>query len=215
MKRLTGLVSLVLLAAGLNFPLYAQQSVTDDAEVEPAKMTQIDRLARATNLHEMIADNFREGLEEEMGDADASEGGMPEEFSAMFIEKFSERFDSHVFLQQVIAPVLAGHFTVEELTMVADLVESDLGKQLIAAKMSGEEVDMDAMVESGEVSEEDGMKLMQIYLKLGKKKSLFDDGTLSNEIEQRAAAYGQNLAMEIIAEMMESYMEEGGMEETE
>ncbi len=199
----------------MSFPLHAQQSVTDDAEVEPAKMTQIDRLARATNMHEMIADKFREGLEEEMGNMDASEGGMPEEFGATFIEKFSERFDSHVFLQQVIAPVLASHFTAEELKMVADLVESDLGKQLIAAKMGGEELDMEAMVESGEVSEEDGMKLMQIYLRLGKKKSLFDDGTLSSEIEQRAAVYGQNLAMEIVAEMMEEYMEEGGMEETE
>lgn len=187
----------------------------EDVTITPQQMAQINRLAKSTNLHELVAAKFKEGMEEGMSEMDGTSNGMPEEFGMMFIEKFNERFDPQEFLEQVIAPVLANNFTTEELTMVADFLESDFGNKLVTSKLSGEEMDVQAMLESGEISEEDGMKMMQLLVRLGKKKSLLEDGSLSQEIEARAGAYGQNLAMEIISEMMESYMEEGAEESAE
>lgn len=213
MKRITGLVFLCLVAAGVNLSLRGQGSdiLVEDAPADPAQIAQINRLIKVTNLGELMTEKFMNGMEEGMKEMGEGGNGLPKEFRTEFFQKFSERFDADAFINQVIVPVLATNFTTEELTMVADLLESDLGNKLLTSKLNGEELDIQAMLDSGEISEEDGMKLMQVFLRLG-KKSLLEDGTLSKEIETRATAYGQNLAMEIVTTMMETYAK-GGMEE--
>lgn len=212
MKRVTGLMLILLLGVLVSTTTHAQEGVAP--AIDAAKMTQIERIATAANLKEIMVDKFTEAMEESMTESASEDGGLPDDFGQAFVEAFTERFNPDDFLRQVVAPVLDEHFTLSELTLVADFVESDLGQKLIQSKLTNEEADMEKMLASGEISEEDGAKLMQLVIRLGKKKALLEDGTLAAEIEERARVFGEALAMEIISDMMEDYMEDA-MEESE
>ena len=71
----------------------------------------------------------------------------------------------------------------------------------------GKKEDFNTLLENGEVSEEDGMKLMQFAIRFASKKSLLDNGTLGKEFETAAAAYGESIVIDVMTEMMEKYSE--------
>ena len=181
--------------AGTN--LFAQE------KVDEAKMKQLQRMADAMNLEEALLSKFSEAMEEGMGDEQS--GMLPDGFSEMFMVKMAEKFNAEDFLREVIAPVADEYFTLEEITMIADFVESDLGQGLITAKMNGEDFDFEEQLKSGDVAEEDAMKAMQIFVRLGARKDDFAD--VGQQIETRAQRYGERIAMETISEMMEESME--------
>lgn len=177
--------------------LFAQEKVNE------AKMEQLQRMADAINLQDALLSKFSEAMEEGMGDEES--GMLPDGFSEMFMKKLAQKFNADDFLREVIAPVADEHFSLEEITLIADFIESDLGQGLITAKMNGEDFDFEEQLQSGDVAEEDAMKAMQIFVRLGARKD--DFANVGEQIETRARSYGERIAMEVISEMMEDSME--------
>ncbi len=202
MKTMFYSVIVVFLCGIAGTNLYAQKST--DVNTDKQKMAQLERMADAIDLEGLILDKFAEGMEEGMGDMGAQ--GLPDDFGQVFLEKMTENFVVDEFLTEVIAPVLNEYFTLDDMKLVADFVESDLGRELITAKMNDEEFDVQAKLKSGEVEEADAVKAMQLFVRFGARQDEF--AKIGAEIEVRATQYGERIAMETISEMMEDYMED-------
>ncbi|MCB0710888.1 MAG: hypothetical protein KDD67_01010 [Ignavibacteriae bacterium] len=194
----TTLIAL-LLALGVTTTTQAQT----DADAT-AKLKQLKRMAESVNLGALMEGKFREGVE---GSMTENKGMFSDEVMAEFVENVIDRFDIDEFLETVALPVLDPYFTSDELSLVADFVETDLGQRLITSAMNGKKEDFNTLLENGEVSEEDGMKLMQFAIRFASKKSLLDNGTLGKEFETAAAAYGESIVIDVMTEMMEKYSE--------
>ncbi|MCE2503359.1 MAG: hypothetical protein J4G05_04775 [Chlorobi bacterium] len=186
------------IAVGLAIPLSAQTDQASDHSA--AKLEQLKKMADAVNLKAMLEVKFREGIAESIAENDTP---FSDELVEEFVENVVARFDLDEFLEEVALPVLDEHFTLDEFELIADFIESDLGKRLVSSAMEGKEEDLQDLLANGEVSEEDGMKLMQIAIRLGPKKSLLENGKIGKEFETAAKAYGEAIVLDVMTEMME------------
>lgn len=199
MNLVTKTLLTLLVAAGAVTTLQGQTDATTSA-----KLKELKRVADAIDLNDLMEEKFREGMEVSMAENKMFSDEVMEEF----VENVIDRFDVDEFLETVALPVLDPHFTTDELKLVADFVETDLGTRLITSAMSGKKENFEELVANGEVSEEDGMKLMQFFMRFASKKELFEKGTLAKEFETAAAAYGEMIVIDVMSEMMEGYAEE-------
>ncbi len=199
MNLVTKTLLTLFVAAGAVTTLQGQTDATASA-----KLKELKRVADAINLNDLMEEKFREGIETSMAENKMFSDEVMEEF----VENVIDRFDVDEFLETVALPVLDPHFTTDELKLVADFVETDLGTRLITSAMSGKKENFEELVANGEVSEEDGMKLMQFFMRFASKKELLEKGTLAKEFETAAAAYGEMIVIDVVSEMMEGYAEE-------
>ena len=199
MNLVTKTLLTLFVAAGAVTTLQGQTDATASA-----KLKELKRVADAINLNDLMEEKFREGIETSMAENKMFSDEVMEEF----VENVIDRFDVDEFLETVARPVLDPHFTTDELKLVADFVETDLGTRLITSAMSGKKENFEELVANGEVSEEDGMKLMQFFMRFASKKELLEKGTLAKEFETAAAAYGEMIVIDVVSEMMEGYDEE-------
>ena len=197
-KMVYGIIATVLCG------IVAMELHAQDGSVDKEKMAQIDRMAQAINLEKLILDKFAESMGEGMSDAEAE--GLPDDFTEVFIRQVTERFQVDEFVEEVIAPVLDEHFSLEDMKLVADFLDSDFGKELIAAKLNDEEYDVQSKLRSGDVEEADAVKAMQLFVRFGSRQD--DLANIGSEIEERAQIYGERIAMEVVSDMMDDYMEE-------
>lgn len=199
MNMITKAMSALLVLFGAVTSLQAQVSADADG-----KLKQLERISNAIDFGGIMEMKFREGVED---GSKQNAAMLTDEMMDHFVESVIDRFDMDEFLETVALPVLDPYFSLEELEMIADFVESDLGTRLATSAIEGNKTDFEDLMANGEVSEEDGMKMMQLMIRLSSKKSLLEDGKLGKEFETAAAAYGEAIVIDVMTEMMEEYAE--------
>jgi hypothetical protein len=202
-RLLIALLSLLLLGSAV---AVAQTENPDEAssgtkaiENLDQKREQMVRIADAIEFENLFLGKMKESLASEMGGTDST-------FKSQFGQKLGERivevFDFDEFVDQVVVPVLGPRFTVDELSAIADFLETDLGNSIVSSAMAGESPDVQSMLMSGEVSEEDAQTMMALVVKLGPKKQALMNGDLGHDFEQAVRTYGESLAMKVVGGMM-------------
>ena len=202
------MTTMTLMVAALFMVLTGGEVATAQTDASSAdaaaKLKQLKRMADAIELSDIMEQKFREGVSQSMTDGNSM---FSEEMMKEFAENVVERFNMDEFLETVALPVLDPYFTTDELTLVADFIETDLGTELISSAMEGKASDPQALLTSGDFSEEDGMKMMQLWMRLSSKKALLEKGDIGQKFQAAAAAYGESIAIDVMTEMMEEYSE--------
>ena len=174
-----------------------------DSKVNAEKMALIERMVESVGLGDIIIAMFTESMQAEMGGEE--EQGLPEGFNEVFIERITSYFNVQDFVEEAVAPVLNKYFSIEDLKLGADFLDSDLGKELIASKLNDQEFDFEEKLQSGDVDEVDAMKAMQLIVRFGPRKD--ELANIGKEIEVHARRYGERIGMEAAADVMQDYMD--------
>lgn len=210
-RRTTLILRLTTCTMALTALIGTSASAQSDAETSE-KIVQLQRMAKAINLHDIMVSKFSEEIEKSAATNDHS---LPEGAMELFTERVIASINTDDVITDVLVPVLDEYFTVKELTMIADFAEMPIAQTLVSSALNGKEVDMEAMMTSDELGEEEMLKLLQIYQTFNKKKDLLAKSDIGEKLNQAFEVYGQTLAMEVIGEMMELMGDEGMMEAAE
>ena len=197
MKLMTGL-SAVLLAGVLGATSVVAQ------ETETTKLTELERISDAIGLQELIVEKIRENF---LSNPEVLASGLPEEKLMKMRDILIERFDMQDFLSEALLPVLDPHFTADEFRSIADLLESTLGQNFVAAQKSGVEFDFMTAMQSGEIDREEAMKAMTVFMTLGPKLQELQGGTLKADIETSVKSYAQEFFVEVVGSLIDNAAE--------
>jgi len=203
--RLTTIALGAVLASVSAFAQGAESAAESTAKVDEAKLAQLDRIAESLGLEDLLRTKIEEVAREGMAQ-EAEANGFDEELKDDFMKRLGERITAHDFIRQVIAPVVDDQFSVEDLGMIADFIDSDLGNDVIQSMMDGEEYDFQGSLEAGEISEEEAAQAMKLFVRFSKRQNALMG--LGEKISARAETYGQRIAMEVFTDMMMNDAEE-------
>lgn len=212
MTTMTRVMMTALVALLSGTALFAQTPSKSGKKVDQAKLDEINRVADLLNFEDLMQAKFEEAFDAGMENNLEQSGLEGDDVMGQFIERFRERFQPGEFIEEVVAPVVDQYLTLEDLKLIGDFIESDLGNQVVSSLISGEEFDFEGEMQSGNVSEEDAMKAMQLFYRFNAKQN--DFSAMGEEIGEGAQVYGQRLAMEVITDMLAEDLDgmEGGAE---
>lgn len=192
LKKLTVLSLFALLISTV--PTLAQGDLSSDA-----KFTQVERIAEAIGLEEIMIAEFRKEFSKS---DDVSAAPFSEETKLKIQEILIDRFDMSDFLGGVIYPAIESHFTVQDLTSIADFLESDLGNKLFATLVEEGEDAIKEQIMGGELTEEELVEVMTLAVKLGPKLEKLGE-TVGPQIETAMKQWGEAFFIETMAEMID------------
>ena len=204
MKIMKGLSMLTLVGLFTTAPLFAQES--DPASDPATKLDQMNRIVTALGLEEMMVEQVEEKLVENVDNNE--DMPLPDAAKEDLRDILVSSFSMEEFLRDAILPVVDRHFSVEELTVMADFMESEIGQRFMEAKKNNQDIDVMAEMADGTISREDGMQLMQVFMTIGPKLQQLENGTLGEELETAMKAWGEQYFMGIVADMLHTTAEQ-------
>ncbi len=204
MKIMKGLSMLTLVGLFTSAPLFAQES--DPASDPATKLEQMNRIVVSLGLEEMMIEKVEEKLVENVDNN--QDIPLPDAAKEDLRDILVSSFSMEEFLGEAIFPVIDRHFSVEELTVMADFMESEIGQRFMEAKKNDVEIDVMAEMADGTISREDGMQLMQVFMAIGPKIQELESGTLGEELEASMKAWGEQYFIGIVADMLHTTAEQ-------
>ena len=159
---------------------------------------QTDDEVKAVLLEQLVeAMDFPSLMTKQFAQMDASSTGLPEEIFALFKERFVAAVNASDMAEQIFLPIIGDHFTVDELALIVAFVETPFGSKLVKMTVNGQKVDVEKMMENGEVTEEEMALMLALNEDLGDKKNILLDPNIHIDLMAAFEAYGNALGTEI------------------